>query len=78
MNLPANAAPIVTTSGISIATLIFATIGIKMIEATVCETKVATPAVKNSISSKASHGLATGNPEQRRMKKSIPFILRTF
>jgi len=54
----------VTTSGMFITTLILATIGIRMIEATVCETKVATPMVKHRMSSRASQGWVSGKPER--------------
>ena len=56
----ANADPITTTSGICICTPILAIIGIRMIDATVCDTNVAIVPQNNKMYKDDTHGLSTG------------------
>ncbi len=60
----ANADPITTTSGSARETPMRAMIGMRMMEATVCDTNVATVAEKNSTHSRANHGCCNGSAKK--------------
>ena len=66
MCIPANADPIVTISGMRRDTPMLATIGIRIMDATVCETKVDTVQMKNRISRSACDASDDCNPDTRR------------